>query len=1408
MTLDGPGAAPRGPREEILSGLFAEILDVPEVAADDNFFALGGTSMLAVRLIGRIRTVLGVTIGVRTLFRCQTVARLAAHLDADDPVRRPVVRVSPRPASVPLSAGQRGLWFLDRLVGPSATYNVPVVTRISGRVHEGALAVALGDVVARHEALRTLFGTQDGEPTQHVLPPEEARPGLPVTDCAPSELAAAVAAASAHVFDLTSEPPLHARLLRIGPERWTLVLVVHHIACDGWSVSRLGRDLSRAYAARLHGRAPQWEPLPVQYADFALWQRAALDEESAPDSAVSRALAHFRAALRELPEELPLPTDRPRPPRANSAHGTLRLPVDAATRAGVKRLARDGRATELMVAQAALAALLTRMGAGTDVPLGTVVSGRTDGALDEVIGFFVNTLVLRTDTSGDPAFGDLLARVREADLATFPHQDLPFDRLVEELQPPRSLARHPLFQVMLSWAYGGDLGLELPGAVCTTDRARPQGAKFDLEFAFDERVDDGRLELSLTYRTALFDPSTARALGERLLRLLDRAAADPHRRIGELDLLSDAEQERVTGRWQGAERPSEPGSVVAAFAARSAAAPEAVAVVCGETTLSYGELDRCAEELAARLRRSGVTADVPVPLLMARSADLLVAQLAVLKAGAAYLPLHPAHPVTRIRAAVEEAGSPVLLVDEAHRDHPATTGRPAALTVGAGPTTAVRTPPAGLPEVRPDQLAYVMYTSGSTGEPKGIGTTHQGVLDLARDACWGLGPGDRVLFHAPHAFDASTYEIWVTLLNGGCVVVAPPGGVDAAALTRLIRRHGVTHVHLTAGHFRAVAEDRAGCLAPVREVLTGGDAVSGQAVARVLAACPDTAVRALYGPTETTLCVTQTAWQPGERAGGTVPLGRPMDNTRTYVLDEALRPVPAGVVGELYLAGAGLARGYVGRAALTAERFVACLFDGPGERMYRTGDLVRWDGEGRLHFLGRSDDQVKIRGFRVEPAEVEVALTALPGVGQAAVVVREDRAGEKLLVGYLVPPPDGPALDTAALRDRLAELLPAYLVPSALLVLDALPLTANGKLDRGALPAPRFTAADGGRAPRGPRESVLCRLFGEVLGVPDVGIDDGFFELGGHSLLAARLVHRVRSVLGAEIGVPAVFQAPTVAGLSALLDSGTGGADLGEVLTLRAEGDLAPVFLIPAANGLSWCYSALLRHLPAGHPVHALQDPRLAEDRPGPRSVRELAAGYLARIREIRPNGPCVLVGWSFGGTVAQQIAVDLAARGDRPALLVLLDAYPGDLLGWGAELATGELVALALDGITVPAPRDGGLPAAGALRTALRAAGSVLDSLDDRTVGSLLRIARHNVQALAEHRPGRFPGQALCLDAADQAHPAGPASRAWHPLLDGRVDVHAVPCDHTGIVTADALAAAGPVIEAALKATHILESP
>ncbi|WP_441247493.1 amino acid adenylation domain-containing protein [Kitasatospora sp. McL0602] len=1117
--------APRTPQEEILCGLFAGLLGAPEVGIDDSFFDLGGHSLLATKLVNRVRAVLGAELTVRSVFEAPTVAGLVPRIAAAARgARMGVVAVTSRPAVVPLSSAQRRLWFMYRLDGPSATYNVPVVTHLRGAVDREALAAALGDVVGRHEALRTVFAESDGTPGQIVVPADQAVIGLTETRCEPVDAEAAIAAACGHVFDLEADLPLYAELVDSGAEETTLVLVMHHIATDGWSMGPFAADLAAAYEARLGGAAPAWEPLPVQYTDYALWQRDLLDAVGEPDSELGRQLAHWSKTLAGAPEELALPADRPRPLRASYRGGRIQLPVETEIAGGLRELARTNDVTVFMVAQAAVAALLTRLGAGTDIPLGTVVAGRADDALSDLVGFFVNTLVLRIDTAGDPSFAELLARVRTADLAAFERQDLPFDRLIEELQPSRSLARHPLFQVAVAWETGDDTALALPGLTTRAGAAVLDAAKFDLEFGFAENL-DGSLALVVGYADDLFDRSTAETLGGRLLRLLAQVTETAELPLSSLEVVSAEECAELVAQGCGSVVPAALGGLLSVFDARVAESPDAVAVSAGELSLSYRGLSERVDALAGALVAAGVGRETLVPVLMERSADVVVALLAVLRAGGAYLPVHTRYPVARMAAVLGDAA--LVVADGTWAGHEVLSGRRVVSAKAVGE-------PVEWPMVDPGELAYVMFTSGSTGEPKGIGVTQQGVIDLAQDGSWGVGPGSSVLFHAPHAFDGSTYEIWAALLSGGRVVVAPAGELDAGVLRGL---GSVTHLSVTAGLFRVIAEDDPGAFAHLVEVTTGGDVISAHAVARVLEAAPSTIVRTTYGPTEATLCVTEHGWRAGDELGALVPLGSAMEGTRLLVLDERLRPVAPGVAGELYISGSGLARGYVGRAGLTAERFVADPFGGPGERMYRTGDTVRWTPGGELLFAGRGDGQVKIRGFRIELGEVEAVLAAVPGVGQAAVIVREDRPGDKRLVGYLVPEP-GAELDVDTVVSYLSDRLPDYMVPSAFAVLEALPLTINGKLDREALPAPDYAAVSTGRAPRNPQEEALCALFAEVLGLPEVGIDDSFFDLGGHSLLATRLVNRIRVSLGVEVTVRTVFEAPTVAGLAPNLASG------------------------------------------------------------------------------------------------------------------------------------------------------------------------------------------------------------------------------------------------------------------------------
>ncbi|MFC5665425.1 amino acid adenylation domain-containing protein [Kitasatospora misakiensis] len=1051
---------------------------------------------------------------------------------------------------IPVSYAQQRLWLIDQIEGPTALYNLPFAVRLRGALDLDALRAATADVVARHEALRTVFPVDaTGVPVQHILPSAEAGTAFTTVECAPADYPALRDGAAAHTFDLSAETPLRVTVFSLTPTddgadavpEHVLLVVLHHIAGDGWSLGPLLRDLAEAYTARLAGAEPGWEPLPVQYADYALWQRELLGEESDPYSLMSRQLDHWRGVLAGLPEELELPADRPRPPVPSGAADAVPFAFGPELHGALADLARQHRATLFAVLQAGLAALFNRLGAGTDIPLGTGVAGRSDEALNDLVGFFVNTLVLRTDTSGDPSFVELLGRVREAQLDAFAHQDVPFERLVEEVNPARALGRHPLFQALLVLQNHEEGELGLPGLESAPEPLGLRVAKFDLNIGVTERHGpDGApagLEGSVEYAADLYDRATVAGLFDRFGRLLAAAAADPGAPIGTLDILAPEEHTRLAEEWNATTAPVRTGSLPALFEEQAARTPDAVALAHDGGTVGYAELNARANRLAHHLVAAGVGPESPVALLMERSVDLVVATLAVLKAGGCYVPMHASLPPERMAALLADTGAPVLLTDRAEPGfaHTATVVRP-------GDEAGRPDHDPGLP-VHPDRLAYVMFTSGSTGTPKGVAVRHRDVVDLADDRRWRDGRHERVLLHSPHAFDAATYELWTPLLHGGTVVVAPPGTLDAAALHALPGRHGVTAVFLTKALFDLVAEQAPETFRALRVVLTGGEAASGTLMRRVLEHCPELLLAHVYGPTEATTFATHHHLLPADLDGARAPIGGPLDNMRAHVLDARLRPVPPGVPGELYIAGAGLARGYWRRAALTAERFVADPYDphGRGGRMYRTGDLVRRRADGAIEFLGRIDGQVKLRGFRIELGEIEAVLSGHPAVRQVIVVAREDRPGDTRLVGYCAVP--GDALDeapelAAELKRFAADTLPGYMVPSAVVVLPALPLNANGKVDRRALPAPELGADTEGRAPRDEHERALCALFGEILGIEDITVDDDFFALGGHSLLATRLVGRVRTELGAELAIGDLFQAPTVAALAARIAGG------------------------------------------------------------------------------------------------------------------------------------------------------------------------------------------------------------------------------------------------------------------------------
>ncbi|TQF02768.1 amino acid adenylation domain-containing protein [Kitasatospora acidiphila] len=1147
-------AISRGPanaQEELLCAAFAEVLGLEAVGVDDNFFDLGGHSLLATRLVSRVRAALGVETETADIFEAPTVAGLAARL-AGAGQARVALTVGERPERVPLSFAQRRLWFISQLEGPSSTYNAPLVLKLTGDLDRAALDAALRDVLERHEALRTVFPAQDGEPYQRILGLDEVAWELLESEVAPAELEDTLARTAGYAFDLQTEIPVRAWLFTTGPSECVMVLMVHHIAADGWSMEPLARDLSSAYASRLAGGVPGWVPLPVQYADYALWQRELLGDEGDPQSLMSRQVSYWRGVLEGTPEELALPFDRVRPAVASHRGHTVSFEVPTVLHAGLVGLAQGEGVTSFMVLQAALAVLLSRLGAGTDIPIGSAVAGRTDEALDDLVGDFVNTLVLRTDLAGDPTFAQVLERVREAALGAYANQDVPFERLVEELAPVRSLARQPLFQVVLTKlntiAAAQDIDgptLDLPGLRVEPLAITRPVAKFDLDVMVSEVFgadgSPGGVRGTVTVAADLFDAEAAGAIAARFVRVLEQFAADLRTRLSAVDVLDADERTRVVSGFNDTAAAVEAASVVELFEARVAADPDAVAIVSGGVSVSYGELEVRANRLAHYLVGQGVGAESVVGLCLPRGVEMIVGILAVWKAGAGYLPLDPGQAVERTGFTVKDSRAQlVLTTDEVLEDLPsvgvrlvAVDGALTAMQLAAAPVTAPGV------AVAPGALAYVIYTSGSTGRPKGVAVTHSGLVNYVSSVPGrvGFGAGRYALLQA-QATDLGNTVVFAALASGGELHILEEAAVtDPQAVAEYLSANEIDFLKIVPSHLAALGA--AGGLErvlPGRSLVLGGEAASPALVEGLLAAAGERGVFNHYGPTETTIGVATTRLT----SGGAVPVGSPIANTRFYVLDEYLKPVAPGVTGELYVAGAGLARGYVRRPGLSAERFVACPFEdgtgvppAEGGRMYRTGDRAKWTTDGRVVFAGRADDQVKVRGFRIEPGEVQAVLAAHPLVDQGVVVAREDEPGEVRLVAYVVADDPQDTELAAAVRQFIAARLPEHMVPSAVVVVEELPLTANGKLDRKALPAPDFAAGatTDGRAPVTVQEEILCAAFAEILGLPQVGVEDDFFALGGHSLLAVSLVEKLRA-RGVSVSVKALFQTPTPAGLA------------------------------------------------------------------------------------------------------------------------------------------------------------------------------------------------------------------------------------------------------------------------------------
>nr|WP_245836121.1 non-ribosomal peptide synthetase [Mycobacterium rhizamassiliense] len=1121
-------AAPGSAVEEILAGIYAEILGLDRVGINDSFFDLGGDSLSAMRLIAAIKAGLNTDLPVRAVFEAPTVARLAPRIGGGEGGLEPLV-AGPRPTVVPLSFAQNRLWFLDQFQGPSPIYNMAVALRLSGPLDTDALGSALTDLVGRHESLRTRFAAPDGVPQQLVVAPENVDLGWDVVDAggwSRDRLAEAIDAVARHTFDLTAETPLRAMLFRVADDEHVLVTTVHHIAADGWSITPLVRDLGVAYASRCGGDAPAWDALSVQYADYTLWQRAQFGDLDDADSPIGRQLAYWQRALAAMPERLQLPTDRPYPPVADYRGANVVVEWPAEVQRGVRAVAREHDATSFMVMQAALAVLLSKISASRDVAVGFPIAGRRDRALDDLVGFFVNTLVLRVEVEGDPTVAEVLAQVRQRSIAAYEHQDVPFEVLVERLNPARSLSHHPLIQVLLAWQ-------NLPGQhnqpaveMDVTDLRITQlpldahTARMDLTFSLAERWDeDGEpagISGGVEFRTDVFDAESVAALIDRLERVVLAMTVDPTRRLSSIDLLDDGEHLRLNeiGNRAALTQPAGGGeSIPDLFAAQSARTPDAVAVTCGARSTTYRELDAAATRLAHLLAAQGVGPGHYVALLFSRSAEAITAMLAVLKTGAAYLPIDPAVPDARIEFLLGDAAPAAALTTAGLADRLHGHGLPV-IDVNAPITDE---PAGSLPGPVVDDIAYLIYTSGTTGVPKGVAITHRNATHMLESLDASLDrTGVWSQWHSL-AFDVSVSEIFGALLRGGRLVVVPEAVASSPEdLHSLLTTERVTVLSQTPSATATLAPGGLDSMA----LVVAGEACPVELVDRW---APNRVMINAYGPTETTVYAAISA--PLQAGSPVVPIGAPVAGAALFVLDGWLRPVAPGVVGELYVTGTGVGVGYLRRASLTASRFVACPF-APGQRMYRTGDLVRWGADGQLQYIGRADEQVKIRGYRIELGEIRSALAGLDGVGAAAVIAREDSPGDKRLVGYITG-----AADPATVRASLAERLPAYLVPAAVVAIDTLPLTPNGKLDTKALPAPEYRGSEY-QAPGSAVEEILAGIYAEILGLDRVGVNDSFFDLGGDSLSAMRLIAAINKSMDTGATVRALFDAPTVAQLA------------------------------------------------------------------------------------------------------------------------------------------------------------------------------------------------------------------------------------------------------------------------------------
>ncbi|TGE01252.1 amino acid adenylation domain-containing protein [Methylobacterium nonmethylotrophicum] len=1353
------GTPPASPTERWLAGHFADLLGARDACREDSFFALGGHSLLATRLAARVREAFAVELPLRTLFEAPRLGDLAGRIDA---LRAGAGRAaaplaaSPRPARVPLSYPQERIWFVDRLQ-QDTSYNIAITLELEGALDRQAVARALEAIVLRHEALRTRIVVADGEPVQVVEPLD----GLPLTviEAEEADLPALLARLVAHRFDLETELPFRFRLVAVAGDvedrqRHVLSLLIHHVAFDGWSAGVFHREFVALYGAFAAGLPDPLPPLPLHYADFALWQRAQ-DREAD--------LRYWLEELKDAPPRSELPGREPLAGAFARVPGRVAVDLGAALSRDLQRLSQENGASVFMVLHAAFALLMGRWNGQDDIVIGTVAANRGHAAFEGMLGCFVNTLPLRTRLRRGESFRALLARVADADLSAFAHQDLPFEQLFSALGLDRRAGHRPVFQTMFILQNTPPVSMEGSGLAVRALEVGSTDAKFDLLLTLAEGRDG--IAGAFDFAADRFDPAMVARFAGQFRRLLAAVAADPDRDLASLDLLSEEERATILEVWNRPPVAFPGGTLDGLFESQARATPAAVAVIDRDgSEIAYGDLDARATRLARHLAARGVGPERVVGVRMERSAATIVAMLAILKAGGAYLPLDPAYPAERLDAMAADAGA-VLVLD-------AIEGL------------------SGTAELQPcgdaDRLAYVIFTSGTTGRPKGVAMPHRAAVNLlhARSASYDpLGPGDRVLAATSVSFDMSIEQMLFPLLRGATVVVADDvRRLGADGFWSLVSLRKVTHIDFVPSFLDAVLPEArgAGPLA-LKRLMLGGEAVPGAFLARIHRTLPGLEVVNVYGPTETCIDATYHVATPADVAAGILPIGRPLPNYTATILDPDRNLVAPGVEGDLYIGGAGLARGYVNAPALTAERFV----DSVAGRLYRTGDRARWREDGTIAFLGRKDDQIKIRGFRVELGEIAAALMEHPDIRKAVVVPRTS-LGQMRLVAFVVGtcPPE-------ALKAHAKRRLPDHMVPSAFVPIAAVPLTGSGKVDVAALP-PDLDEGEPRphHPPEGPDEEALQGIWQTVLGLTIVGRDESFFDLGGQSLTAIRLIHEIGRHFGVTLPMRTLFEDPTIAGLAAALRRGRDGEAGGILVPLRAGSDRPPLFCIHPGGGHVFCYLPLVRALGAGQPVYGIQARGIEAAEALPSSIEAMAADYVRAIAAVRPDGPVQLLGMSLGGLIAFEVARQLREAGREVAFLAMLDtAIPEDIVSdmsgtqlartLAAEFGLADLVdddTTGVQGVIDRASAAGRLPPGFKLDRAERIA-----------------VLFANMAALQKrYRPRAIDVRTLSVRALDR--PAGDRPPDWSRYVAADLVTLDLACAHNDLISerlAPALASA-----------------